>query len=77
MGLVATIDGAEEGDLICLLAGGEVPFILRSKGESLYQFIGESYVHGIMDGSAWNDSRPLPVGVKQGKEDGWEEFRII
>ena len=77
MGLVATIDGAEEGDLICLLAGGEVPFILRSKGESLYQFIGESYVHGIMDGSAWNDSRPLPVGVKQGKEDGWEEFCII
>jgi hypothetical protein len=43
----------EEGDLVYALAGGQVPFILRpillAGGFSL---VGESYVHGIMDGEA-------------------------
>jgi hypothetical protein len=43
----------EEGDLVYVLAGGQVPFILRpiilTGGFSL---VGESYVHGIMDGEA-------------------------
>ena len=43
----------EEGDLVYVLSGGQVPFILRptvlAEGFSL---VGESYVHGIMDGEA-------------------------
>lgn len=42
-----------EGDLIYVLAGGQVPFILRpimSKGG--YSLVGESYINGIMDGEA-------------------------
>jgi hypothetical protein len=43
----------EEGDLVYVLSGGQVPFILRPtilvEGFSL---VGESYVHGIMDGEA-------------------------
>ena len=37
------------GDVVCVLLGGETPFILR-KNESFYQFVGEAYVHGIMNG---------------------------
>jgi hypothetical protein len=49
----------DEGDIICVLAGGRVPFVLRScKGPVLTEFntndsftlIGECYVHNIMDG---------------------------
>ncbi len=40
------------GDVVCLLRGGDVPFVLRrlSSGNGCYQLIGEAYVHGIMQG---------------------------
>jgi len=42
----------QEGDMICVLMGGEVTFILRKNGDSHCHLIGECYVHGIMDGKA-------------------------
>ena len=39
------------GDLVCVLKGANVPFILRRKGEN-YVIVGECYCHGIMDGEA-------------------------
>ncbi len=48
---------ARPDDLLCL--GGNLPFIIRSKGisesASEFELIGESYVHGIMDGEAMKD----------------------
>jgi Heterokaryon incompatibility protein (HET) len=44
-------DWTKEGDMVCLLLGGHVPFVLRPDGER-YRFIGESYIHGAMDGEA-------------------------
>lgn len=41
----------EEGDIICILFGGKVPYALRRK-DGYYRFLGECYVHGIMDGEA-------------------------
>ncbi|EON65766.1 hypothetical protein W97_05005 [Coniosporium apollinis CBS 100218] len=44
---------AEVGDTIAILAGGKVPYILRQKevnGERVFHFIGDAYVHGIMNG---------------------------
>lgn len=38
-------------DLVCVLFGGKVPFILR-KMERHYRFVGECYLHGIMFGKA-------------------------
>jgi hypothetical protein len=38
-------------DLVCVLFGGKVPFILR-KMEGHYRFVGECYLHGIMFGEA-------------------------
>ncbi len=63
---------ARPNDLICILLGGQTPFILRKYedgkqpnqqqlqgifgGDYLYQLIGESYVHGLMDGEAYSES---------------------
>lgn len=44
-------DDAQTGDVVCILFGALVPFVLREKvGRRQYQLIGEAYVYGIMDG---------------------------
>jgi hypothetical protein len=43
---------AKVGDVICVLYGGEVPYVIRPCGNGLYKFIGACYVHGLMDGEA-------------------------
>ncbi|KAK0128803.1 hypothetical protein ONS95_000753 [Cadophora gregata] len=42
----------EIGDIVTVLEGGSVPFVLRALDEGGYKFIGESYVDGIMEGEA-------------------------
>jgi hypothetical protein len=46
--------GATEGDLVTMFSGIEVPYLLRKIPEpstrQQFQFVGECYVHGIMDG---------------------------
>jgi hypothetical protein len=47
----------EVGDEVWILAGADVPLILRpsaSSGEE-YRLVGEAYVHGIMQGEAVAD----------------------
>lgn len=39
------------GDKVFVLLGGDMPFVLRPKGDR-FLFRGEAYVHGIMDGEA-------------------------
>lgn len=46
----------EVSDKLVLLKGSDVPFILRPSGEH-WQIVGECYVHALMDGSAWDESR--------------------
>ena len=43
---------AHVGDLICVLFGGQTPFVLRKREPEGYLLVGECYVHGIMDGEA-------------------------
>ncbi|KAH7388923.1 heterokaryon incompatibility protein-domain-containing protein [Cadophora sp. MPI-SDFR-AT-0126] len=45
-------DQVREGDVICILHGAMVPFVLRSVGQDRFEIIGDAYVHGIMDGEA-------------------------
>jgi hypothetical protein len=41
------------GDLVTILMGGDIPFLLRERTEeSTFQFVGEAYVHGVMYGEA-------------------------
>ena len=41
----------EVGDVVAVLFGGHVPYVLR-RAEGMYRLIGGCYVHGIMHGEA-------------------------
>ncbi|KAK5136795.1 hypothetical protein LTR08_002091 [Meristemomyces frigidus] len=43
--------GTREGDVVFVIRGADVPYVLRSYGDA-YELIGEAYVQGIMDGEA-------------------------
>jgi hypothetical protein len=59
-------DMPRPGDVVCVLKGGDVPFILRPRLDEYFEKVGEAYVHGIMDGSF----------VLQAKREDLREFRI-
>ena len=41
------------GDIVCILFGGRVPYVLRhTDPENIYRIVGECYVNGIMNGEA-------------------------
>ena len=48
----------QQGDLVCILFGCDVPAILRLDESGTYSWIGEAYMHGIMEGQAmdWLDA---------------------
>ena len=52
MGLAPAI--AQVGDKVCLISGCCTPFIIRPEGPN-YALVGESYVHGVMDGELMSD----------------------
>ncbi|KAH7113112.1 hypothetical protein B0J13DRAFT_244289 [Dactylonectria estremocensis] len=41
---------SRNGDLISVLLGGEVPYVLRRQAKNIFRMVGECYVHGIMNG---------------------------
>lgn len=41
----------QEGDSLCVLFGGSVPYILRAEGDC-YRLVGECYVYDLMNGEA-------------------------
>ncbi|KAF2825100.1 HET-domain-containing protein [Ophiobolus disseminans] len=45
-------DGMGAGDVIAVLRGGQVPYVLRPVEGGKYEFLGEVYVHGLMNGEA-------------------------
>lgn len=47
---------AQAGDFVCLLKGGMVPLVMRKLG-SRWMLIGDSYVHGIMQGEAFEEAK--------------------
>lgn len=58
MGLVSKTACA--GDVVCLLEGGQTPFIMRCNSphreqdqDAFFSMVGETYIHGIMDGESW------------------------
>lgn len=43
------------GDEVCLFSGGQVLYAVRKASEDRFEFMGECYVHGLMDGEACSD----------------------
>lgn len=59
---------AKRGDIVCIFYGCSVPVLIRKiKGKNEYQFIGECYLHGMMDGEAVSGARK--AGLKDIEED--------
>jgi hypothetical protein len=50
---------AEVGDVVCILLGANVPFVLRAESGGRYRLLGEAYVHGIMDGQFLETNPPI------------------
>jgi hypothetical protein len=46
---------AEQGDAIFMFKGGEMLYLARPTVEGTYHFVGEVYVHGMMDGAIVDD----------------------
>jgi hypothetical protein len=44
----------ESGDVVCILSGGNLPYVVRPLGQDEFTFLGPSYVHGIMNGEAYH-----------------------
>lgn len=65
VGLVPMI--AEVGDFIMLCEGGKLPLILRPRDDEAgkdgkkvkeWEFIGDCYIHGVMEGEKWDEKAP-------------------
>lgn len=48
MGLA--VRGVMEGDIVFIARGGKSPYVVRKRKDWGYTFVGEAYVHGVMDG---------------------------
>ncbi|KAH8803481.1 heterokaryon incompatibility protein-domain-containing protein [Xylogone sp. PMI_703] len=68
LGLVP--EEAREGDAIAILFGCSVPVVLRPCVEGHYILIGQSYIHGLMDG------QNLPKWEKAGRVTGDDTARM-
>jgi hypothetical protein len=44
----------EPRDVVCILGGGNLPYVVRPLGQDEFTFLGPSYVHGIMNGEAYH-----------------------
>ena len=61
-------DVAGKGDTVCILLACSVPVILRNIGDSVFEFIGEYYIHGLMEAefmhlASENDWEPEEIEI--------------
>lgn len=55
---------AKVDDTIILAQGGRVPLVIRWNEAGYYTFIGEAYIHGIMHGEAWDESKCVDLELR-------------
>ncbi|KAF9872365.1 hypothetical protein CkaCkLH20_10192 [Colletotrichum karsti] len=49
------VDGTQPGDVVALFHGCDAVFTLREVGSGQWRIIGDSYIHGLMDGEGCGD----------------------
>ena len=66
------------GDMFCLIFGCSIPVVLRkisaSGGSPHFEFVGECYVHGMMDGEALEGRQPMYLYI--GKKSWVTTFKL-
>lgn len=65
---------AQEGDVIVVLFGAKVPYLLSPALGEGYRLVGEAYLHGFMDGEVMLH---VAEGVRDGKPDPPSVFEIF
>ncbi|KAL1835985.1 hypothetical protein VTJ49DRAFT_5742 [Mycothermus thermophilus] len=52
--------GAQVGDVVCILYGAAMPFVLRPRADGTMELVGDAYVNGFMTGEAihWEGRGP-------------------
>jgi hypothetical protein len=58
-----------EDDIVVMLLGGHVPFVLSAIDSNQWKLIGECYVHGIMNGET--------LEGEEADENKYEWFDLI
>lgn len=53
------VRGAKKGDIVMIARGSQVPYVVRRVGNGTFRFVGEAYVHGVMDGEAVDEAAGL------------------
>jgi hypothetical protein len=56
--------GASKGDLICILYGCKLPFVLRKQQEQ-YLLVGSCYVYGMMHGEVLESVRSGKLSIRR------------
>ncbi|KAH6712358.1 heterokaryon incompatibility protein-domain-containing protein [Leptodontidium sp. MPI-SDFR-AT-0119] len=60
---------AKVGDIVILARGGRVPLVVREEAlnggdvQKRMRFVGEAYVHGIMDGEIWDEEKAREIEI--------------
>ncbi|KAH8587069.1 hypothetical protein B0O99DRAFT_642690 [Bisporella sp. PMI_857] len=47
----------KEGDSVALFQGGKLPLVIREAEDGKWQIVGDAYIHGIMNGEAFDGSK--------------------
>jgi hypothetical protein len=55
----------EVGDAVVIFAGADIPHVLRRTSDKHWEYVGEAYCDGVMDGEFWNERVTWPDGGGQ------------
>lgn len=61
------VRGIKKDDVMMIARGSNVPYVVRRVGDGTFRFVGEAYVHGVMDGEAVEEA----VGL------GWPVIKFL
>ena len=59
VGLAPT--SARKGDEVWIVRGSKIPLLLRKQSERTYRFVGEIYIHGLMNGELFEQEHGLTI----------------
>ncbi|VUC22355.1 unnamed protein product [Clonostachys rosea] len=63
MGYLAVVPAEScPGDPVALFEGCKTPLVLKEKGNQ-WELVGPAYVHGVMQGEAWDDTRCVSIDL--------------
>lgn len=59
------VRGVQKDDVVIIARGSEVPYVVRRQADGTCRFVGEAYLHGVMDGEAVVEAVRLEQGAAQ------------